>query len=145
MDMGGINVGRWIGGGVAAGIVMWLLEGASSTLTFDDMQTALQAHGLSMEMSPIVWALTIILSLMLGLFVVFFYAVARARFGPGPGTAAIAGIATWVGAYLPSLIGYHMINLYPPGMLAMWAVIGLVEMIAAALVGGWIYRERTAM
>jgi hypothetical protein len=142
--MAGINIGRWLAGGVVAGAVIWLLEGASSMLYFDDMQTALQAHDLAMDMTAAVWALTVMASLILGLALVFFYAAARPRFGPGPKTAAIVAVAMWFGSTLLSLLGYHMLNLYPMTMLGMWALVGLAELIVAALVGGWIYREQTA-
>ena len=121
-----------------------MVEGASSALYFDDMQAALQAHGLGMEMTPATVALTIALSLILGLVLVFFYAAARPRFGPGPKTATIVAVALWFGSTLLSLLGYHMIGLYPLTMLGVWGIIGLVELIVAAMVGGWIYREEPA-
>ena len=34
-----------------------------------------------------------------------------------------------------------MVGLYSGHLLIYWGLIGLVEMIIAALVGGWIYRE----
>jgi len=142
--MAGINITRWLAGGVVAGAVIWVLEGASSMLYFDDMQAALQTHGLAMEMTPAVWALTVAVSLILGLALVFFYAAARPRFGPGPKTAAIVAVALWFGSTLLSLLGYHMLNLYPVTMLGTWALVGLIELIVAAMVGGSIYREHTA-
>jgi hypothetical protein len=141
--MGGINTGRWLAGGVAAGVVMWLIEGGASVLYMDDMETALQRLGLTMEMSPTFWALTVVVSLLLGLVLVFFYAAARPRFGPGPRTAATVALALWLGGYLLSLIGYYMLGMYPTGMLVMWGIVGLLEMIIGAMVGGWIYREET--
>jgi len=139
--MAGINTGRWLAGGVAAGVVVWLLEGAASVLYMDDMQAALQRLGLSMEMTPTVWVLSVVLSLILGLALVFFYAAARPRFGPGPRTAAIVAVGLWASGYLLSLVGYYMLGIYPNGMLVMWGVVGLLEMVVAAMVGGWIYRE----
>jgi hypothetical protein len=65
--MGGINVGRWLAGGVVAGIVMWLVEGGASLLYMGDMETALAAHGLSMEVSPGMIASTVLVSLIAGL------------------------------------------------------------------------------
>lgn len=139
--MGGITVGRWLAGGIVAGIVMWVIEGAASILYMDDMEAALAAHGLAVELSAGVMALTVVVSLIAGLVLVFLYAAARPRFGPGPKTATIVAVAMWIGGYLLSLIGYQMIGLYPSSMLAAWGAIGLVEMIVAAMVGGWIYRE----
>jgi len=139
--MSGINVGRWLAGGIVAGIVIWLIEGIASFTYMGDMETALEAHGLAMEMSAPVWALTVIISLIAGLTLIFFYAAARPRFGPGPRTAIIVAVALWFGGYLLSLVGYHMIGLYPMTMLALWGLVGLIELIIAALVGGRIYQE----
>ncbi len=50
-------------------------------------------------------------------------------------------VALWFGGWLPSLIGYGMIGLYPTGLLIQWAIVGLVELALAALLGGKIYRE----
>jgi hypothetical protein len=139
--MGGINVQRWLMGGVAAGVVIWLIEGAASVLYMDQMQASLEAHNLAIEMSAGLMVLSIVLSLIAGLVLVFFYAASRPRFGPGPATAAIVATALWAGGYLLSLIGYQMLGLYPTGMLVQWGVVGLVEMIIATMIGGWIYRE----
>jgi hypothetical protein len=139
--MGVINYGRWLSSGIAAGVVIWLLEGAGSFLYMGDMEAVLTAHDLAFELSASVWLLGAAMSLIAGLTLMFFYVAARPRFGPGPRTAVIIGVALWFGSYLLSLIGYHMIGLYPSGMLLLWGVQGLVELILAALVGGWIYRE----
>ena len=139
--MGKINVGRCIAGGVAAGVLIWIIEGAASVLYMDDMQARLTELGLSMEMSAVTWVLTVAVSLIVGVFLTFLYALARARFGPGPKTAVIVAAAAWFGCQLVSLIGYYMVGLYPGSMLAMWGGIGLVEWILATVLGGWIYRE----
>ncbi len=139
--MGTINVGRWVMGGVVAGILIWIIEGLASALYMEQMQAAMEAHGLSMEMSAGVWVLSVVVSLLAGLVLVFFYAAARPRFGPGPRTAVIVAVALFVGGYLLSLVGYHMLGLFPDTMLVTWGIIGLVEWILATLAGGWIYRE----
>lgn len=141
--MGGIDIGRWLAGGVAAGILMWIIEGLASTLYLADMEAVLQAHGLSMEMGAGAIAISLVVTLIAGLTLVFFYAAARPRFGPGPGTAVLVAVAYWLGGYVLSLLGYHMLGLFPPGMLALWGTVGLVEIVLAALLGGWIYRERS--
>jgi len=139
--MGRINVGRCIAGGVAAGALIWIIEGAASLLYMEDMQARLTELGLSMEMSVATWVLTVLVSLIVGVFLTFLYVLARARFGPGPKTAVIVAVAAWFGSQLVSLIGYYMVGLYPGGMLAMWGAVGLVEWILATMLGGWIYRE----
>jgi hypothetical protein len=137
----GINVKRWFVGGIAAGAVMWVVEGVSSLLYMEGVEAALQAHGLEMEMSASVWLMTIVVSLLAGLTLVFFYAACRPRFGAGPRTAVTVAVALWVGGYLLSLLGYSMVGLYPGAILVQWGAVGLVEMILASLVGGWLYRE----
>lgn len=139
--MGGINVGRWLMGGVAAGALMWVLEGLASMIYVGDMEAALAAHGLAMEMGIGTVLTTVAVSLIAGLTLVFFYAAARPRFGPGPKTAAIVAVAYWIGAWVLSLMGYQMIGLFPTGMLVLWGAVGLVELILAAMLGAWIYRE----
>lgn len=139
--MAGINVGRWLGGGLVAGVVIWILEGLASFIYLADMEATLEQHGLSMEMSTSVMALSVVVSLIVGLTTVFIYAAARPRFGPGPRTAVIAALTIWIGGYVVSLLGYLVIGLFPAGMLALWGIVGLVELLLAALVGGWIYRE----
>ncbi len=139
--MGGINVNRWLAGGVVAGIVMWLIEGVSSMLYMEEMQTALDSLGVSMEMTAGTWAMTVLMSLLTGLVLVFFYAAARPRFGPGPKTAIIVAVALFVGGMLVTLMGYGMMGLYPTRLLLIWGCIGFVEMILVSLAGAWVYRE----
>ena len=50
-------------------------------------------------------------------------------------------VVLWLGGYFLSLVGYHMVGIYPTSLLVMWGAVGLAEMIIAALVGGWIYKE----
>ena len=139
--MSGINVRRWLAGGIAAGILIWLLEGLSGMLYRQDMQAAMVAHGLTMDMSVSVMAISVLASLIAGLTLVFFYAAARPRFGPGPRTAIIVAVALWIGGYVLSLLGYQLMGLFPPRLLVLWGGIGLVEMMLAGLVGGRLYRE----
>jgi hypothetical protein len=139
--MGGINVSRWLLGGVVAALVIWLIEGAASALYMAEMQEALKAHDLSFDMGAGTMALTILVSLLAGLTLVFLYAASRTRFGPGPRTAVIAALALWVGGYVISILGYRMLDIFPGAMLVQWAVVGLVELILASLAGGWLYRE----
>jgi hypothetical protein len=139
--MGGINVGRWLAGGVAAAVVIFALDGVSSVFYLDQMMASLEDHGLGMEMSGSAMAMNVLVSLISGLVLVFFYAATRPRFGPGPKTAILVAVVLWCGGYLLSLVGYQAVGMYPTGMLVMWGIIGIVEMIIAALVGGWIYKE----
>ena len=128
-------------GGIVASLLIWILEGAASILCMNDMQPALAAHGLSMEMNAGMLLISVIASLITGLALIFFYAAVRPRFGPGPRTAVSVALALWLSDYLLSLLAYQMIGLFHGRMLTMWDAVGLIEMILPALAGGWIYRE----
>jgi hypothetical protein len=139
--MKGINVARWLLGGLVAGIIIWVIEGAVGLVCMREIRPALEAHGLSTQMGAGVVVLGIIASLIIGLTMVFFYAAARPRFGPGPRTAGLVAVVLWVGAYVVSLMGYEMLGLFPARMLVLWGTVGLGEMILASIVGACIYRE----
>lgn len=139
--MGGINVGRWIGGGAAAGVLIWLIEGAASVLYMDEMEAAMAAHDLAVGDGAGMMVVGLVISVLVGLALVFFYAASRPRFGPGPRTAVLVAVVLFVGGYFVTLLGYAMFGLFPAGMLVIWGAIGLVEMILGALLGGWIYQE----
>jgi hypothetical protein len=139
--MGGINIGKWLLGGCVAGAATWILEGLASILYLEEMQAAMAEHSLTIEMNATVFFWSIVVSLIVGLTLVYLYALARTHLGPGPRTAVAVAIALWVGGMVVSLIGYHMIGLYPDSMLVKWGLIGLVELVLAGLAGAWIYTE----
>ena len=140
--MYGININRWLLGGLVAGVIMWLAEGAASVLYMTDMEAAMAAHGLSMTTGTGTVLISLAVSLIAGLVLVFLYAAARSRFGPGPKTAAKMAVVMWLGGYLLSILGYKMMGLFPDRMLMLWAVVGLAEMVVASIVGAWIYHEK---
>jgi hypothetical protein len=41
-------------------------------------------------------------------------------------------------------MGYGMIGLYERSLLMLWGAVGFIEMMPAALLGAWIYRENSA-
>jgi hypothetical protein len=141
-DMSGINLKRLLLSAVAAGFVIWLIEGAGAVMLYMEiMEARLAELGLSMQMSGSVMAITIGVSLITGFSIMFFYAAVRPRFGPGPRTAILVAVVLWLGGYFLSLVGYYLAGIYPSHLLVQWGAVGLVEMMLAALLGGWIYRE----
>lgn len=142
--MSGINWGRCLMAGVAAGVVIFVLEGIAGLFYQEEMMASLEKVGLSAELTPQTWILAILVSLLVGGVAVFFYAAARPRFGAGPRTAAIVGTALFLGGYLPTLIGYKLLGLFSTGLLVTWGATGWVEMIVATEIGAWLYREEEA-
>ncbi len=143
--MGKINVGRWIAGGVVAGILVdiseWVLNGV---VLRSQWAAAMKALGKTMPESGAAIAVWMIWGLAYGLICVWVYAAIRPRFGPGVGTALKAGFAAWLLANLLSAVGTANMGILPSGILTISAIWGLVESLVATTVGAWIYREEEA-
>jgi hypothetical protein len=140
--MGGINVPRWIGGGVLAAIVIYVIEGFMAAKVWVGPVSAILAeHNLNTGMSSGAYLAYAILCLLVGLVLIFFYAAARTRFGPGVRTAVIVSIMLYLGGFVPGLIDHHVLGLYPDDLLVKWGVQGLVEMVIAGVAGAWVYKE----
>ena len=139
--MAAINIKRLLLGGVVAAMALWLLESGASFLYLGKMQNALLAHEIVLEPSFALTVKSVVIALLTGLTMLFFYAAARPRFGPGPKTVLIVTIVFWLGGYVPALIGYDMIGIYPRRLLYQWGLVGLGEMIIACNLGAWLYRE----
>lgn len=139
--MSGIHWRRVLLGGLLAGGVTFFLEGLAGLLTMEQMATSLAEHDLVMNMTAAGMASPLLVSVLGGLVLVFLYALALPRLGPGPKTAMIVATALWLGGYVLSLVGYRMMGLFPDPLLVTWGVTGLVEMNLAAVVGARLYRE----
>lgn len=135
--MAGINVGRWILGGLLAGVIFNLFEFAGSMMFREKWEAAAAAHNLPAEGSPIY----ILMGFIAGLVVVWFYAAARTRFGPGPGTAFKVAVFYWIGGYFMAMLAYCAMGLFPSSLLVPWGVVSLIETIVATIAGAWLYRE----
>jgi hypothetical protein len=86
-------------------------------------------------------AVFLVLGFVLGILLVWLYAAMRPRFGPGPKTAARAGVVVWFLAYFFSSIGFSVLGVLPAQLLTIALLWGLVELIVAGLVGGRLYSE----
>lgn len=139
--MGKINTGRVMAGGLLAGLVINLGEFVLNGLLLEqDWNAAMQA----LDRPPIggqAIALFLALGFALGIVILWIYAAIRPRLGPGPKTAACAGLTVWALAYLYPSIGQIPLGLFPARLLLIGSVWGLVEVPLAAIVGAWLYKE----
>ena len=139
--MGRINMGRVVLGGLLAGLVVnaseFILNGV---LLAKDMEDAMRAlNRPPMDNSMIVWFT--VLSFILTILSVWLYAAIRPRFGPGAKTAAVAGSAVWLLAYLYPSAAMGAMQLFPRKLLLIGIVWGLPEILIATIVGAWVYKE----
>jgi hypothetical protein len=136
----GINTKRILLGGLAAGLVS-NVSGLLLAHFFlaGDVRALLER--LNVQLGLGVALLHVGMRFAVGLGAVWLYAAIRPRFGPGPRTAALAGLALWLFTYVFSLLGITPYGLYPVSTLVIAAVWGLGELQLAALVGAYLYRE----
>jgi hypothetical protein len=139
-----MNTQKMVVGGIAAGVVLFVLDFLSNTLILGDRMTAAMdalnpALSANMESTSALVTFAII-DLVFGLALVWLYATIRPKFGPGPKTAAIAGVYFWLvtGMVWASLV---VMGLFSWGLWFMGGATWLVTALAAAMVGGKLYNE----
>lgn len=142
--MGRINTGRVLMGGLLAGLVINVGEYLLNDVVFaQEMQEFTERF----NVAPIGaggTAVFVILGFIGGIVMVWLYAGIRPRFGAGPRTAALAGLATWVFAYLWPTIGFTVMGMWDVGPAIIGLAWGAVEFVLAALAGGALYQETAA-
>jgi hypothetical protein len=139
--MGKINVGRVILGGLLAGLIINVAE---SILNMAIMAESWELAMRELNVPPVsggTIAVYMVVGFLLGIVAVWIYAAIRPRFGPGPKSAVLAGLIVWLLAYAWRLLDIGLTGLFDPGLLALPAAWGLVEVVVATLAGAWLYRE----
>ncbi len=139
--MANINTGGVVVGGLVAGLVINVSEYIlNEPVLGAQIAEALTAHNLP-PIGGSAIALFLTYGFAIGLVLVWLYAAMRPRFGPGPKTAVIAGVAVWFLAYVTSMLNIGAMGLLPAQLLVIGLIWGLVELVLAALVGAWFYSE----
>jgi hypothetical protein len=140
--MGRINWGRVLLGGIVAGILINVSEFILNGMVLrNEFEAAMSALGREPAMGQGAMTVWIVYGFVLGIAAVWLYAAIRPRYGPGAGTAVKAGLAVWFLAYFLVSVGNANMGLFPARLLAIGAVWGLFEIVIAAVVGAWLYRE----
>lgn len=83
----------------------------------------------------------VIITFLLGIFIVFVYAAIRPRYGPGPKTAICAGLIAWFCVYFYNNAVGVALGFVPTNIFVIALVWGLVEYLLAAIAGAWLYQE----
>ncbi len=140
-----INMNRVVLGGIAAGIVLFLLDGViNGVLLADQWQQAMAAMGKTAATGASQLAGFGLVDVGLGIAMVWLYAAMRPRFGAGPRTALRAGAAVWVVGYLFANVAFIIGDVLPASLLGVVTVAGAVQVAATALAGGALYKEDQA-
>ena len=137
-----MNYARVILGGLVAGLILnageYLLN---AVILHNTMVEWAKAHNLPEDPGPSFLVAAVGLTFVLGILMVWLYALIRPRLGPGPKTAIVAALILWFCVYVYIGIIYGILLVQPMNAIAIAAVFGLVEYIVAAIVGAWLYKE----
>ena len=139
--MGRINWGRVVWGGLLAGLVLNVVDAiVYGKWLAPDYAAAMQALGKPGSMSSLI-PLFVVLDFVYGIGLLWMYAAIRPRFGAGPKTAVIAGVALWFFVILLHAVGEAPMGLFPSRLYTIGVIVGLVQYAAAGAVGGYVYKE----
>ena len=139
-----INLSRVIVGGLAAGLVINVGEFLLNGVILASQMAAAMTR---LNLPPIgdsAIAMFVVMGFLLGIATVWLYAAIRPRYGIGAKTALCAGAAVWFLAYLYPSIGMGVMGLFSQDLIIIGLVWGLVEVLAAAVAGAWLYHEAPA-
>ena len=128
-------------GGLIAGVVINAGELAVHRVMLHEQWTAAFA---ALRRRPTGWAMFIPSNLLVGLLTVWLYARIRTRYGPGPQTAARAGLTIWVVFWVIPTMALVPLELFPNRLLFLVIAAGVVNANLAALLGASVYREAAA-
>ena len=139
--MGKIDWGRVVLGGLLAGLVLnvvdWLVYGFWLR---QDFAAAMQALGKPPMPDSMIW-LFVLLDFVYGIGLLWVYAAIRPRFGAGPRTAVIAGLAVWFFIALLHAIGEAPMGLLPQRFYTIGVIVALVQYPVAGVLGAYVYKE----
>jgi len=140
--MGKINWGRIILGGLLAGVVLNAFDYVYYGVVMkNDMAAAMQALGKQPQAIDALVPWFIFLDFIYGIGVLWVYAAIRPRFGAGPKTGVIAGVAVWFFITLLHALGEAPMGLYPQRMYVTHTIVALVQYAVAAPIGAYLYKE----
>lgn len=134
-----MSAARLFGAGLAAGAANLALGFAFAHFYgVEKLQRVLREHNLRAIGDPRDAIPHTLVRLLLGIGATLLFWALVPRFGASPRAALVAGLFAWGFVYAYTAWGHHHIGLFPTSMAWALGVWGLVEMIATAMVGGWI-------
>lgn len=142
--MNRINMTRVILGGLVAGLIINASEFVLNGVVLADAMKVQFAKMNLQEPGANAMAVFVAMGFVIGIATIWLYAAIRPRFGAGPKTAAIAGLAVWVLAYVYGTIGLEVLGMVPARMAAIGLTWGLAEVLVAAIGGAYFYQEEAS-
>lgn len=139
-----INIPRVLTGGVVAGVIIAGLNIPAQLMlgerVREEMNAWLPGAADGMQPEGAAVAIGLAMKLVIGTLLVWLYAAARPRLGPGPRTATLIGTTVWLlGAIFFS--DFALTGMISWATYAMLEALQLFAFLAAAWAGAWVYRE----
>jgi len=131
--------------GIAAGVVMWIVDFIANGIVLADRYKTLQSTGIFLSQPRLpFFALWTLMELGLGIGLAWIYAAVRPRLGPGPKTAFTVGLVVGLMMYLPGNLAQASWSAVGRFVPLVWLVFGVIGTVAGALVAGALYKEEPA-
>ncbi len=138
-----LNTPRIIAGGLAAGLVMNVIDALTNGVLLGE-RWRIGTEALNPDLiakmgmsSTLGW---VMVDFILGILTVWLYAAIRPRFGAGPRTAFTAALVIWLAMHA-GYASYAFLGLYPWSLILASSLGGLVAAVAGGYVGAMLYRE----
>jgi hypothetical protein len=142
--MGRINLGRVIAGGLLTGLILNVYDFLMHGVYLEaDWQAAMTALGKPGAMNASAIAVFVVVDFLVGIYAVWTYAAMRSRFGAGPRTAVIAGVALWC-LFALFTVSQMPLGLFPNRLLWLPTAGALIVCPLAVAAGASIYKEEEA-
>lgn len=139
--MGKINFGRVLLGGLVAGVILTIGEYLiNDVILAKQMEDFFRKANVPKPGNNFIIAATV-MTILLGIVLVWLYALIRARLGPGPKTAVVAAVILWFSVYVYTGVINGLLFQIPMNLMLIGFAWGFVEYIVAALAGGALYSE----
>jgi hypothetical protein len=139
--MNKINVGRVLLGGLVGGLVISIGNFLINRVLLRDAMNAEFSRLHVAEPGSDFIAKAVVMTLILGIVIVYLYAAIRPRFGAGVKTAIYAGLIAWFFAFLYTRVLLGMVLGMPLDLIVEGTALGLIVYTIGAVAGAWLYKE----
>jgi hypothetical protein len=140
-----MNIARIVVGGIVAGIICFVGDGVVHGVLLQPIWLDIAG---TLKLPPGdpggSFAYYALYDLAKGFASVALYAAIRPRFGAGPRTAIIAGLATWALCIPLPLLGLLPSHFFGRKFALLWSIYGAFPVVIGAVAGTALYKEEPA-
>jgi len=137
-----MNRKRILSGGLLAGIVYLGLDYVINDVLLKSAWHEALASGYIKTLQPHTLPVITLIDLGIGFVLMWLYASARPRMGPGPKTALRMGTLAWFLLYVPAASAQWLWYQLPSNIPATYLVAGLLQCWISIYLAGWQYIEK---